>query len=400
MCRRSGSPTVRVVTTTATPRARPRLPALRDLVPPRLDAAIAALFVALSVAEVLGTGDSRPFWEQAVSVAAMVLLAWRRRFPVTVAFLVVVSNLVTNPDGEFTVLLSLVLVAFTVGAELDPPLSYVGLAVVVVPFLAGLASEGLVPSDVAAAVVFLVGPWAVGSVLRQRSARAEEAIGRAAQLERDQAVAEAAAVDAERTRIARELHDIVSHSISVVTIQTQAVRRRLGPEHAREAADLAAVEATAREALAEMRRLFGVLRGGGESASLAPQPGLAELPRLVEKAAAGDTAVRLEVEGEPYELPPGADLAAYRIAQEGLTNALRHSGASTVQVRVRYAPHEVTVEVVDDGAGLAATDPRSHGHGLVGVRERVALYDGTVEVSDVPGGGVRLLATIPVKETR
>ena len=389
-----------VTTTTSAPRVRSRLPAVHDLVPPRLDAAVAALFVALSVAEVFGNDDARPLGEKAVSVAAMVLLAWRRRFPVTVAFLVVVSNLVTNPEGEFSVLLSLVLVAFTVGAELDPPQSYVGLAVVLVPFVAGLASEGLVPSDVAAAVVFLVGPWAVGAVMRQRSARAEEAIVRAAQLERDQAVAEAAAVEAERTRIARELHDIVSHSISVVTIQTQAVRRRLGPEHAREAADLAAVEATAREALAEMRRLFGVLRTSGESASLAPQPGLAELRRLVEKAGGGDVAVRLEVDGEPYELPPGTDLAAYRIAQEGLTNALRHSGASTVRVRVGYAPHEVTVEVVDDGVGLAATDPRSHGHGLVGIRERVALYDGTVDVADVPGGGVRLLATIPVKETR
>jgi signal transduction histidine kinase len=388
------------VTTTAPPRGRTRLLALRDLVPQRLDVAIAALFVALSIAEVLGNDDVRPLGEKAVSVAAMALLSWRRRFPVTVAFLVVVSNLVTNPEGEFTVLLSLVLVAFTVGAELDPPHSYVGLAVVVVPFIVGLASEGLVPSDVAAAVVFLVGPWAVGAVLRQRSARAEEAIVRAAQLERDQATAEAAAVEAERTRIARELHDIVSHSISVVTIQTQAVRRRLGPEHAREAADLAAVEATAREALAEMRRLFGVLRTSGESASLAPQPGLAELPRLVHQAGGGSVEVRLDVDGEPFELPPGADLAAYRIAQEGLTNALRHAGATEVRVRVRYGTQVVTVEVVDDGVGLAATDARSHGHGLVGVRERVALYDGTVEVADAPGGGVRLRATIPVKEGR
>ncbi len=373
---------------------------LDRLVPPRLDIAITALFVALSVAEVLGSEDVRTFGEKAFSVAAMALLAWRRRFPVTVAFLVVLSNLVTNPEGEFSVLLSLVLVAFTVGAELDPPHSYVGLAVVVVPFLAGLASEGLVPSDVAAAVVFLVGPWAVGALLRQRSARAEEAIGRAAQLEREQAAQAAAAVEAERTRIARELHDIVSHSISVVTIQTQAVRRRLGPEHAKEAADLAAVEATAREALAEMRRLFGVLRASDEMASLAPQPGLAELPRLVEKAAGGDVAVRLDVEGEPFELPPGADLAAFRIAQEGLTNALRHSGATQVTVRLRYGPHDVEVEVVDDGHGLRAADPRSGGHGLVGVRERVALYDGTVTLSDAPGGGVRLLATIPVKESR
>jgi signal transduction histidine kinase len=369
-------------------------------VPPRLDAAIAGLFVVLSVTEFFVNHDVRSPYEYVVSVGAMALLAWRRRFPVAVAFVVVMSNILTNPDGEFSVLLSLVLVSFTVGAETDPPVSYVGLAVVLVPFMAAMITAGLVPSDVAAAVVFLVGPWGVGSVLRQRSARADEAISRAAQLERDQVAQAAAAVEAERTRIARELHDIVSHSISVVTIQTQAVRRRLGPEHAKEAADLALVEATAREALAEMRRLFGVLRTGNESASLAPQPGLAELPRLVEKAGGGDVAIHLEIEGEPFELPPGADLAAYRIAQEGLTNALRHAGATEVTVRVRYEPHGVEVEVTDDGRGLHASDPRSVGHGLVGVRERVALYDGTVALTEGPGGGVRLVATIPVKETR
>lgn len=362
--------------------------------------AIAGLFVALSVTEFFLNHDARSPWEYVVAVGAMAVLAWRRRFPVAVAFLVVMSNILTNPDGEFTVLLSLVLVSFTVGAETAPPVSHVGLAVVLVPFMAAMITAGLVPSDVAAAVVFLVGPWTVGTIMRQRSATADEAISRATQLEREQAAQAAAAVEAERTRIARELHDIVSHSISVVTIQTQAVRRRLGPENAKEAADLAAVEATAREALAEMRRLFGVLRASDESASLAPQPGLAELLRLVEKAGGGDVTVRLEVVGVPFDLPPGADLAAFRIAQEGLTNALRHAGATEVTVRLRYGPHDVEVEVVDDGRGLGAADPRTGGHGLVGVRERVALYDGTVVLDEIPGGGARLLATIPVKEPR
>jgi signal transduction histidine kinase len=395
----AGLATVVSVTTLARPDAARVGDLRRRLVPPRLDVAIALVFVTLSVAEVLLDDDLRPLPAQLLSVGAMAILAWRRRFPVAVAFVVVVSNLVTNPEGEFSVLLSLVLVSFTVGAELEPPLSYVGLAVVVVPFLAGLASEGLVPSDVAAALVFLVGPWVVGTLLRQRSASAHEAVSRAARLEREQSERAAAAVEAERTRIARELHDIVSHSLSVVTIQTQAVRRRLLPEQDREAADLAAVESTARDALAEMRRLFGVLRTDGESASLAPQPGLAELGRLVGTADTGDVDVRLVVAGDAYELPPGADLAAYRIAQEGLTNALRHSGATEVRVLVRYEPGQLCIEVVDNGHGLRADDPRSGGHGLVGVRERVALYDGTVELTDLPGGGARLAATLPVKET-
>jgi signal transduction histidine kinase len=372
----------------------------RLLVPPRLDLAIAAAFVLLSFAEVVLNGTVRsPVEHVVVTGVAMGLLAWRRRWPVLVAFVVVTSNLLVNPEGEFTVLLSLVLVSFTVGAETDPPHSYLGLAAVLVPFLVGMTTAGLVPSDVAAAIVFLVGPWSVGTVLRQRSHHADEAISRAARIEREQAAKAAAAVEAERTRIARELHDIVSHSISVVTIQTQAVRRRLGPEHAAEAADLAAVEATAREALAEMRRLFGVLRSDGESVALAPQPGLAELRRLVAQADRGQLTARLDVQGEPYDLPPGLDLAAYRIAQEGLTNALRHSGATEATVLVRYAPTHLDVEVVDNGTGLAAPEPdgtQEPGHGLIGIRERVALYGGMVELVPLPDGGVRLAARLPV----
>jgi signal transduction histidine kinase len=203
-------------------------------------------------------------------------------------------------------------------------------------------------------------------------------------------------VQEERTRIARELHDIVSHSISVVTIQTQAVRRRLGPDHQAEADDLAEVEATAREALAEMRRLFGVLRADGEAASLAPQPGLAELPRLVAQAGGGDTEVSLQVEGEPRELPPGLDLAAYRVAQEGITNALRHAAAHRVVVVLRYQPRCVEVEVTDDGRGMSADAERGAGHGLVGVRERAALYGGSVDLTAGPDGGTRLTARLAV----
>jgi signal transduction histidine kinase len=373
-----------------------------SLVPPRLDVLIAALFVALSLAEVFVNGTVRsPVEHVLVTGLAMAAIAWRRRFPIAVALVVVCSNVVTNPQGEFSVLLSLVLVSFTVGAETETPRSYYGLGVVLVPFMAAMIQAGLVPSDVAAALVFLVGPWMVGSLLRQRSAHAAEALSRADRLEREQEMQATLAAAAERTRIARELHDIVSHSISVVTIQTQAVRRRLGPEHAQEAADLAAVEATAREALAEMRRLFGVLRADGESASLTPQPGLSELRRLVSQIGSGDLAVSLEIEGEPYELPPGLDLAAYRIAQEGLTNALRHSGASEACVRVRYARTHVDVEVVDNGRGLPTSrrvGAPPPGHGLVGIRERVALYDGKAELTRAPTGGVRLAARLPVGE--
>ena len=309
----------------------------------------------------------------------------------------VTVNVLTNPSGEFSTLLSLVLVCFTIGAETDPPRSHVGLLVVLVPFLGVSIAHDLEPSDLAAALVFFAGPWAVGGLLRSRVARTEEAVARAERLEVEREQEAARAATEERTRIARELHDIVSHSISVVTIQTQAVRRRLGPEHAAEAADLAAVEATAREALAEMRRLFGVLRADGEAVSLAPQPGLSELGRLVEKVGAGDLRVRLQVEGNPVDLPPGVDLAAYRIAQEGLTNAVRHSGATDADVRLRYRPTRLDIEVEDNGHGLRENG--YSGHGLLGIRERVALYDGTVEVTQAPSGGVLLTASLPLQDT-
>jgi signal transduction histidine kinase len=384
----------------ATPAAARRLAAElvvrpgRPRRPPRLDVVLAAAFVGLTVAEAVSVDDptqAAKLW--LLSAPALATIAVRRQYPLLVALVVTNVNWFANAENQFTTLLSLVLVSFTAGYELRPPRSWLGLAVILVPFLTNMVTRPFVPSDIAAALVFLVGPWAVGAQSRQRADRAEAAETRAAQLEREQELRAALVAAAERTRIARELHDIVSHSISVVTIQVQAVRRRLGPEYAAEAADLAQAEATARQALAEMRRLFGVLRADDEQVAMEPQPGLAQLDDLVDRARAGGLDVRLEVSGEPRPLPPGIDLAAYRIAQEGLTNALRHSGASAVTVSIRHEADAVEIEVRDNGRGLVRTE--NPGHGLVGVRERVALYDGSIEVSDGPDGGVSLLATLP-----
>ena len=374
--------------------------------PPLLDALIAVAFVAMTVAEaVFSPAVSKPVEHLLVAGLAMAALAWRRRAPLLVASLVVASNIAVNPGGQFTTLLSLVLVSFTVGSETRPPRNYLGLGLVLVPFLIVSVIETFEPSDLAAALVFFAGPWAVGVVTRGRIASAEEAVARAEQLERNRELEAARAAVDERTRIARELHDIVSHSISVVTIQTQAVRRRLGPEHAAEARDLAAVEATAREALAEMRRLFGVLRTEGDQPlALAPQPGLSELDRLVRQVGSGDMQVGLRIEGDQVPLSPGVDLAAYRIAQEGLTNAIRHARATRAYVLVRYSPDRLDVEVEDNGRGLSRSQlangasSNGGGHGLVGIRERVALYGGTVELVPSSRGGVRLAVSLPLKE--
>jgi signal transduction histidine kinase len=386
-----------VVPTTETERARPTWWPRR---PSHADIAIALVFVALGFSELVGAepiGD--PVRHALLAALPLSTLVWRRQYPELVSAIVVGSHLVVDRQNDFTIVLSLVLCAYTIGFETRPPRSYAGLAIILSPFLVVSAvANGFLPSDYAAAGVFIVGPWIVGSLLRRRTELAEEAVVAAEERARLQERRAAQAAEEERSRIARELHDIVSHSISVITIQAQAVRRRLGDDHPDEVADLVRVEAAAREAMAEMRRLFGVLRSDGEAASLTPQPGLAELRRLVDGVPDGGPEVRLVEEGAPAALPPGLDLAAYRIAQEGLTNALRHAEASTVTITVRHDPGAIGIEVCDDGRGNAANG--SPGHGLVGIRERVGLYGGTVELVDRPGGGTRLAALLPLTPGR
>ena len=386
--------TERVSTADARPTWAPRRP-------PHVDVAIALVFVALAVSELL-TYDTMESALRHTMLSALPLatLAWRRQYPELVAGVVVVSNMVSNPTFEFTIVLSLVLCSWTVGAETDPPRSWSGLVVVLTPFLGTLFFQnGFLPSDVAAAVVFIVGPWAVGVGLRRRTSLAQAAVEEAEERARAQERQAREAAAEERSRIARELHDIVSHSISVVTIQTQAVRRRLRPDQEQEARDLAMVEATAREAMAEMRRLFGVLRTEGETASLAPQPGLGELRRLLASVGSGGPGIEVVERGTPVPLPPGLDLAAYRIAQEGLTNALRHAEADTVTITIEYGERELGIEVHDDGRGPRGTDG-SPGHGLLGIRERVALYGGTVDLEEARPHGARLRARLPLGEVR
>ena len=367
----------------------------RRAAPPAGDAVVAGVFLLLLLAEARFSPAVRdPTTFVAVAGPTAVLLAWRRRFPLLVTGVAVGANLLLNPAGELSLLLALVLVCYTVGASTTRPRNVVGLLVVVVPFVVANLVRGLVPSDLAAGLVFFVGPWLVGTAVRGRTERVAEAESRALLREERAAAESARAVAEERTRIARELHDIVSHSLSVVTIQTQSVRRRLHPDQVAEAADLAAVEATSRDALTEMRRLLGVLRAREDDLDLAPQPRLAELDRLVGQSRTAAVPVTLEVEGSPVALPAGLDLTAYRIVQEGLTNALRHADARHVDVRVGWTPQELRLEVVDDGRGLP--QETAGGHGLVGIRERASLYGGAVELGPATGGGTRLAARLPI----
>ncbi|WP_103963008.1 sensor histidine kinase [Nonomuraea solani] len=245
--------------------------------------------------------------------------------------------------------------------------------------------------------VVLVAVWGAGRSLRLRRAYLEELKDRAARMERAHAADTRAARAEERSRIARELHDVVAHHVSVMTVQAAAARRVLAsdPDLAREA--LSAIEHTGRLAMTEMRSIVGVLRTDTR-AELGPQPGVPDLPALVEQMREAGLPTRLLVEGEVRPLPAGVDLAAYRLVQEGLTNSLRHAGAGAkAVVTVRHGSRELDVRVEDDGRG-AAEESRRTGHGLVGIRERVALYGGILNIGPLPGGGFEVRARFPLKD--
>jgi signal transduction histidine kinase len=250
--------------------------------------------------------------------------------------------------------------------------------------------------------VLLAAAWVLGEGVRQRRDHAAALEDRAARLEREREQQARQAATQERLRIARELHDVVAHSLSVIGVQAGAARLVLetdpdpGPARAREA--VAAIEATANRAMAEMRRALGILRDTERSgaAALAPLPGLDQLPALLDQLRAAGLAVELTVDGAPRPLATSVDLSLYRIVQEALTNALRHAHATRAEVAVRYADHDVQVEVSDDGRGPASPSGRSDGVGTVGMRERVALFGGELQVGPRPQGGYGVRVRLPL----
>jgi signal transduction histidine kinase len=253
-------------------------------------------------------------------------------------------------------------------------------------------------ADSAFIAIFVVGPWLAGRVVRRRQQREHglEARATALELERDAKAREA--VLEERARIARELHDVVGHAISVMLLQARGGRRMLAtdPDETRRALD--AIDHAGAQALAEMRRLLGVLRQSEEELALAPRPSLTRIDELVAQLTGTGLPVQLTVEGEPFELPPGIDVSAYRIVQEALTNALKHAGPARTQVIVRYTPADLELEILDDGPGTGNGD--GSGHGLAGLRERVAVYGGEFDAGRRPQGGYALRARLPLGSAR
>jgi signal transduction histidine kinase len=356
-------------------------------------------------------------WFSIPAVAVLVLpLFARRRFPFAApAAYWLMATALTFVDGlliPFIGSLGVVglATAFLLGNLRDNRQAGIGLAIVLGCIL--IVVDNIPGPHTVSLVVFVplryVVSWVAGYALRERAEQAEAAEMRANLAEREREAAEMRATFAERereaaariavaeerARIARELHDIVAHAMSVMVLQVGAVRHKL-PHTLEEDSDaLGRVEQAGRTALAEMRRLLGAMRRDGDGVELGPQPGLDALESLVEHVIRAGLPVRVHVDGEPFPLPRAIDLSAYRIVQEGLTNALRHAHASHADVTVRYRPDELELEIADDGMGPAPTN--GHGHGLVGIRERVNIYGGEMSVRAAPAGGFVLSARLPV----
>jgi signal transduction histidine kinase len=295
-----------------------------------------------------------------------------------------------------TTLMLVVISVWCMGAHNPPRIATGGLvatfglvAIVVARDPAGDVGDAFVVSGL------VVVAWVIGLGWYRRFKHTAALEERALRAEHERETAARIAVAEERARIARELHDIVAHSVSIMVLQAGAVRTRLTADQNDEREALLAVERTGREALTEMRRLLGAMRADREAAELAPQPGLGHLSELVAKVRASGLPVELRVEGEPVTLPAGVDLSAYRIVQEGLTNALKHAGPAHAQVVLRYEDDGVEVEVADDGRGGGTAG--AAGHGLVGMRERVKLFGGDFEAGPRNGGGFAVRARLPVE---
>jgi signal transduction histidine kinase len=354
------------------------------------DAVLALAFFGLAVAEAAG---DRSFTTPeligsiAVALAVAVALWQRRRAPLALAVLALASlalRSVIPEGGDGTAYgIPILISAYTVAAHLDGRALVAGGALTAGCAVYLMITDGQDLGGVVFYSLLFGAPFVGGRMMRLlRRQRDEKA---------------KVAVADERQRIARELHDVVAHAISVVVLQSRGGRKVLDsdPAAAREAFD--AIERTSSQALDEMRRLLGLLRAEDEPALLA-QPTLERVGTLAEELRASGLPVEVVVEGEPVALPPGVDVSAYRIVQEALTNALKHAGPARARVRVAYEAHSVLVEVSDDGTG--APNGNGTGHGLVGIRERVAIVGGELEAGPRPAGGYAVSARLPYAAER
>jgi signal transduction histidine kinase len=330
-----------------------------------------------------------------VALLMTVPLAWRRRASLVVVAVVMgafaAQSLILDPTPTPDVELIPALIAvYSVAAHGERWVPFVGGGLSLV---AGLVWLGV--DDFLLPIVIFGGAWFAGRLVQKRQFHAQAFAERARVLERERDANSRLAAAEERVRIAREMHDAVGHSVSVMVVQAGAERLALGDERPATREALLAIERTGREALAEMSRLLGILRKEGEGLALAPRPSLAQIDALVQAVRDAGVPVELRVEGERKDLPPGVDVSAYRIVQEALTNVVKHAGPARACVVVRYARLAVEVAVTDDGR--RSVNGNTSGYGLAGMRERVELHGGTLEAGSRSEGGFAVKARLPLR---
>jgi signal transduction histidine kinase len=289
-----------------------------------------------------------------------------------------------------------VIVLYSVGAYAQRSRSLTGLAAILCIAAFGVAlSPGHAPGDFAFAALMFIAPWLAGRARRRDRQQTDALRELTRELDRERDAEARLAVVRERSRIARELHDVIAHCVSTMVVQAAAAEQVIQSQPNRAKDALGSIQSTGREAIDELRRLVGILRESDESPELAPQPGIDELQTLAENTRRAGLPVELKIEGIPRPLPHGVDLCAYRVVQEALTNALKHAGPAHAEVSLRYTQHVLRLEIVDDGYGTPG--PQGAGFGLLGMRERVDLYGGDLESGQLKGGGYAVRVTLPLK---
>jgi signal transduction histidine kinase len=373
---------------------------MRRLPVPAVDILLASLCLGLAWAELLvwdeWSAGSKVLQAAGVTVVCAAL-AIRRRFPLATVAVAAGGSLLTLagsvPPQILGVGLAAMVISYSFAAALDGAPLFAAVVLFATTWLIrDIVDPQLNGGDIAIDGVFFGMPFVVGRVVRRRE-RQVELVSRVADDRTDDAIQQ------ERSRIARELHDVIAHGMSVMVVQADAARHGLDPADDETRAALTAIERTGRESLREMRRLLGLLREGDESAAaLHPQPGMASVDALVQSVRQAGLPVELRISGEARPLPPGLDIAAYRIVQEALTNALRHAGPARATVEIGYDAREITLRIQDTGrANGTARVPG--GNGLVGMRERALLYGGSFDAGRGPDGFV-VAASLPLEAPR
>jgi signal transduction histidine kinase len=367
--------------------------------PRAADAALALLLAVVVQEEILTSDVTGPKWLIVPAGLAMTVpLAWRRVAPLPALLVVMAASaaaglaaadsdaVVQTPQSPF---LAEILAVYSVAAHAERRTALIGL---LVSWTALVAGE---PGDFVVMGPAWAGIWLAGRLVRARERDAHRLRELAQALERERVDAARLAAAEERTRIARELHDVIAHAMSTIVLEAGAERVNLDEGQTSARQTLHSIERTGRQALAEMRRLVGVLRTEEDEPELFPQPSLTQLAFLIEQVGRAGLPVELRVVGEPVQLAPGLDISAYRIVQEALTNVLKHGGDARATVVVGYGDRTLEIEIADDGRGGT---PDGSGHGIVGLRERVALFGGSLEAAGLEGGGFAVRARLPLEK--